>query len=146
MQDRISSDINAALKRGDKATAEALRLLKSAFMNARIAAGHELDDAEAEKLIRKEIKSRIEARDIFAANDRQEQAGKEEFERSVYAAYVPEQLSAADIDTLVVTAATAAGTGAGFAQIMPLVMKAAAGKADGKLVADRVKAFLEGKS
>lgn len=144
MQDRIGSDINAALKRGDKATAEALRLLKSALMNAKIAAGHDLNDAEAEKVIRKEMKSRVEARDLFAANDRSEQAAKEEFERSVYAAYVPEQLSEFDIDALVATAAKTAGDGAGFSQIMPAVMKAAAGKADGKLVADRVKAFLEG--
>ena len=144
MQDRISSDINAALKRGDKATAEALRLLKSAFVNAKIAAGHELSDTEAEKVIRKEMKSRVEARDLFAANDRSEQAAKEEFERGIYATYVPEQLSATDIDAFVAAAALEAGDGAGFAQIMPAVMKAAAGKADGKLVADRVKAFLEG--
>lgn len=144
MLDRIASDINAALKRGDKATAEALRLLKSALMNAKIAAGHDLSDEEAAKVIRKEMKSRVEARDLFAANDRSEQAAKEEFERSVYAGYVPEQLSEADIDALIQKVVSELGTSPQFAQVMPATMKAAAGRADGKLVADRVKLFLEG--
>jgi uncharacterized protein YqeY len=143
MQDRISSDINAALKRGDKATAEALRLVKSALLNAKIAARHDLSDEEATKVIQKEIKMRIEARDIFAANDRSEQAAKEEFERSVYAMYVPEQMGEKAIDELIANAVKESGPGANFAQLMPAVMKAAAGKADGKLVADRVKAYLE---
>lgn len=146
MQDRIGSDINAALKRGDKATAEALRLLKSALMNAKIAAGHDLSDEEATKVIRKEMKSRVEARDLFAANDRSEQAAKEEFERSVYATYVPEQLNETEIDALVQKVTAELGNDAQFAQIMPAAMKAAAGKADGKLVAERVKLFLDKRS
>lgn len=145
MQDRITQDINAALKRGDKPTAEALRLLKSALMNAKIAAGHDLSDDEAVKIIRKEIKSRIEARDLFAANDRSEQAAKEEFERTVYIAYVPEQLNEAAIDSLIAQAAEELGADATFSQLMPAAMKAAAGKADGKLVSERVKLFIEGK-
>ncbi len=144
MLDTISQDINAALKAGDKPRAEALRLLKGALVNARIAVGHELNDDEAEKVIRKEMKSRIEARDIFAANQRPEQAAKEEFERSVYAAYVPEQLSEADIDTLITQAAE--GVELQFSQLMPATMKLAAGKADGKLVAERVKLFIESKA
>jgi len=143
MQERISLDINAALRRGDKATAEALRLVKSALINARIAIGHELNDEEATKVIRKEMKSRVEARDLYASNDRPEQAAKEEFERSVYAVYVPEQLDQAAVDALIITAATDVAEPA-FSQLMPAVMKLAAGKADGKLVAERVKVYLSG--
>ena len=143
--DTISQDINAALKAGDKPRAEALRLLKGALMNARIAAGHDLTDPEAEKVIRKEMKSRVEARDLFAANDRAEQAAKEEYERSVYATYVPEQLNEAAIDALIAQAATEQQE-LQFSQLMPATMKLTAGKADGKLVAERVKLFLEQKA
>ena len=144
MLDKVSQDINAALKTGDKPRAEALRLLKGAMVNTRIALGHELSDEEAEKVIRKEMKSRVEARDIFAANNRPEQAAKEEFERSVYAGYVPEQLGEADIDALIEQAAETSELQ--FSQLMPATMKLAAGKADGKLVAERVKAFIENKA
>jgi len=143
MQEKISLDINVALKRGDKATAEALRLVKSSLMYAQIAAGHELTDDEVIKVIRKEIKARIEARDIFTANDRSEQAAKEEFERSVYAVYVPDQLTESAVDELIQNAAQGISDTPSFAQLMPAVMKLAAGKADGKLVADRVKAYMQ---
>lgn len=143
MQDKVSSDINAALKRGDKATAEALRLLKSALMYAKIAAGHDLSDDEAAKVIRKEIKSRVEARDLFAANDRAEQAAKEEFERSVYTQYVPEQLGEAEINAIIINVSKTVSEHT-FSQLMPAVMKVAAGKADGKLVSECVKKYIEG--
>lgn len=143
MQERISLDINAALRRGDKATAEALRLVKSALMYAKIAAGHDLSEDEATKVIRKEMKSRVEARDLYAANERPEQAAKEEFERSVYAVYVPEQLSETAVDELVISAAASLEAPVAFSQLMPAVMKLAASKADGKIVAERVKAYLE---
>jgi uncharacterized protein YqeY len=102
-----------------------------------------LNDDEVTKVLRKEIKSRIEARDLFAANDRSEQAAKEEFERSVYATYVPEQLNETDVDSLIVKAASELGADIAFSQLMPATMKLAAGKADGKFVADRVKVYLE---
>jgi hypothetical protein len=142
MQDRISQDINAALKRGDKATAEALRLLKSALMYAKIAAQHDLSDEEAYKIIRKEIKSRVEARDLYASNERPEQAAKEEFERSVYAQYVPDQLDELAINDIIAKVAKTTEMQS-FSQIMPAVMKIAAGKADGKLVAECVKKYIE---
>lgn len=142
MLERISQDINAALKRGDKATAEALRLVKSALMYAKISLGHDLSEDEAIKVLRKEMKSRVEARDLYAANDRPEQAAKEEFERSVYAQYVPEQLGEKDIDAYITTAVADLGNNVAFSQLMPAVMKLAAGKADGKVVAERVKLYL----
>lgn len=142
MLDTVNSNINAALKAGDKPTAEALRLLKSSLMNARIAAGRDLTEDEAVKIVRKEIKSRIEARDIYLENDRPELAKKEEFERSVYAAYVSEDLAADAIDTIIAEQAAALGGDVVFAQLMPKVMQASAGRADGKIVAERVKAYL----
>lgn len=142
MLDTVNANINAALKSGDKATAEALRLLKSSLMYAKIAAGHDLSDEEATKIIQKEIKARVEARDIYAANDRPELAKKEEFERSVYAHYVPEGLNAAEVDAIIAAQAAGLEPGYTFAQLMPKVMQAVAGKADGREVAEKVKAFI----
>lgn len=143
MLDTVDTAIIAALKSGDKATAEALRLLKSSLMYAKIAAGHDLSEQESIKVIQKEIKSRVEARDIFAANNRPEQAKKEEFERSVYAAYVPAGLSAEEIDAIIVEQAGTLEPGYTFAQLMPKVMQAVAGKADGREVSEKVKAYID---
>ena len=142
MQDTINTAITTALKSGDKPTAEALRLIKSTLMYAKIAAGHDLSDAEATKIIQKEIKSRIEARDIYAANNRPELAQKEEFERSVYANYVPAGLTPKEIDSIISEQAAKLEAGYDFAKLMPKVMQAVAGKADGREVSEKVKAFI----
>jgi uncharacterized protein YqeY len=144
MLESVNNAITAALKSGDKPTAEALRLLKSSLMYAKIAAGHDLDDTESIKIIQKEIKARIEARDIFAANDRPQLAQKEEFERSVYAHYVPAGLSSDEVDTIIAEQAAKLDNGCTFAQLMPKVMQAVAGKADGREIAEKVKAFIGG--
>jgi uncharacterized protein YqeY len=137
--DQVNQDLIAALKAGQKPKAEALRLLKSSFTNARIALGHELDDAEAEKVIRKEIKSRIEARDIFRENDRSEQADKEEFERQTYAVYVKEDLTDAELSDIVKNVLIDLGDNPQFGQAMGLAVKQVAGRADGKRLSEEIK-------
>ncbi|MBP7821031.1 GatB/YqeY domain-containing protein [Candidatus Saccharibacteria bacterium] len=137
--DQVNQDLIAALKAGQKPKAEALRLLKSSFTNARIALGHELDDAEAEKVIRKEIKSRIEARDIFRENDRSEQADKEEFERQTYAVYVKEDLTDLELSDIVKNVLIDLGDNPQFGQAMGLAVKQVAGRADGKRLSEEIK-------
>lgn len=144
MLETVNNAITAALKSGDKATAEALRLLKSSLMYAKIAVGHDLSEAESIKIVQKEIKARIEARDVFAANNRPELAKKEEFERSVYAPYVPAGLSSDEVDAIIAEQAAVLGSDYTFAQLMPKVMQAIAGKADGREVFEKVKAFIGG--
>ncbi len=142
MLESVNQAINTALKSGNKPTAEALRLLKSSLMYAKIAAGHDLTEAESIKIVQKEIKARIEARDIFAANGRTELAQKEEFERSVYAAYAPAGLTSAEVDAIIIEQAVKLEAGCTFAQLMPQVMRAVAGKADGREVAEKVKVYI----
>ena len=142
MLDRLKEDINAALRSGDKKTASALRLLFSSLKNAQIDNAGELSDEEATKAIKKEIKKRVEARDLYSDNGREEQASQEEFERSVYASYVPEELSMDAIDELIVVSAQQISD-LKFSSLMPEVMKQTKGQADGRLVSERVKKYLE---
>lgn len=144
MQEQINQDINEALKKGDKAVVDTLRLLKSALVNARIALGHELTDDEVTKVIRKEMKSRSEARDMYKSHNRGELADKEEFERSVYEKYVPAEMSIDKIDKIICQQAKEIDTEPNFANLMPKVMKACAGCANGKEVSERLKIFLSG--
>lgn len=142
MQSKIDEDIKLALKQGDKKTAEALRFLKSILINAKISAGHELDEQECTKTIRKEIKSRIEARDVYKANGRNELADKEEFERQLYVKYVPEELSQDQILSIIQTVAPTIKEPNNFGQLMQATMQKVAGKADGQTVSAAVKMYL----
>jgi uncharacterized protein YqeY len=137
--EQVSQDLIAALKSGQKPKAEALRLLKSAFTNQRINLGHELNDEEATKVIKKEIKSRIEARDLFQNNNRQEQAIQEEFERAVYAEYVPAELTDDQILAIVKNVIESKGKDAAFGMLMGEAIKKVAGQADGSRVSKILK-------
>lgn len=141
MINRVHNDATAALKAGDKKTAEALRLLYSSLKNAEIENMGPLSEEQAIQVIKKEMKKRVEARDLFAANNREEMAAKEEFERSLYSQYAPAELTAAQIDEIIERVASVADEVA-FAKIMPLVMKETKGSADGRLVSERVKDYI----
>jgi len=145
MLDRVHSDLNAALKAGDKKTVDALRMLYSALKNAQIDAGGNLSDEQAITTIKKEMKRRVEARDLYANNGREAQAAQEEFERSLYSQYAPAELSSDQID-LIIDEVASSGVVLNFAGIMPEVMKRAKGSADGRLVSERVKAYLDGRN
>ena len=56
----IQQEMTAAMRAGDAGRRDALRLLIAAFQNARIAAGHELDDDEAIRVLQREAKQRRE--------------------------------------------------------------------------------------
>lgn len=144
MQEQIAKDLVAAMKSGDRATADSLKMLKTALQMAQIAQGGTLDDATVERVIRKEMKARCDARDMYATNGRPELAGKEEAERVLYEKYVPKQMDATEIDSIIADKASGLEAVA-FAQLMPLVMQELKGKADGRVVSERVKAFVEGR-
>jgi len=142
MLDKVHNDTTAALKAGDKKTANALRLLYSALKNAQIEAREDFSDEKAIIVIKKEMKKRVEARDLYAAHGREQQAAQEEFERTLYSRYAPAELTAEQIDAIVKSVASQADSLV-FAKVMPLVMKKTQGNADGRLVSDRVKYYLE---
>jgi uncharacterized protein YqeY len=137
--EQVNQDLVAALKSGQKPKAEALRLLKSALTNQRINLGHELTDDEATKVIKKEIKARVEARDLFKANDRIDQANQEEFERTVYAEYVPAELSDEQILAIVKEVIEEKGKDAPFGSLIGESIKKVAGQADGSRVSKILK-------
>lgn len=141
MLDKVYSEVNKALKSGDKARAEALRMLYSSLKTAKIDNGGSLNEEDALRVVKKEIKKRVEARDMFAQNDRQELADKEEYERALFAEFAPKELNTEQIDKLITEAASETSD-VNFGALMSAVMKKAAGQADGKTVSARVKDYI----
>ncbi len=146
MIDQVDSDISSALKGGDRTTASALKMLKNALVNARIAKNDVLTEEEELKVARKEIKSRVEARDLYATNKRQELAAKEEFERSLFSRYVPVALTQKQLDDAILSASQSLGGTKEFSKLMPATIKAVSGRIDGKTVSEAVKKFIEGEN
>ena len=147
LMQRLQDDTKAALLGGDRFVGETLRNLKAAILNEEVAQGKRdtgLSDAEIEKVIAREVKKRNESATLYEQNDRAEQAAQERREAEILSAYLPQQLSEAEVKAIV--DAKVAELGATDAKMMGQVIgavKAQAGNAaDGALIAKLVKEAL----
>jgi uncharacterized protein YqeY len=146
LQDQINTDIITAMKAKDEASLRALRALKSALLlaSSEAGAGDKIEDEQAIKIFQKLAKQRKESMEIFLQNGRNELAEKEKEEIIVIEKYLPQQMSEAEIKTVLENVVKDAGatSGADFGKVMPLAMKALAGKADGKVISAVLKQLL----
>lgn len=104
LKERIADDLKAALLGGDRFAGETLRGLRAAILNEEVAQGKRdtgLDDAAIEQVIAKEVKKRNESAAIYDQNMREDAADQERREAEVLSRYLPEQLSEAELKTVV---------------------------------------------
>ena len=137
--DRIRADVTAAMKAGERERVAALRLVLSELQkDAKEGDGDEL------AVLRRERKKRREAEEAYRDAGREEQAAAEAFEAEAIEAYLPAELSDAELDALVRPAieATGASSPRDMGRVIKQVMEAAGGRADGKRVSTKVKEAL----
>lgn len=134
--ERIRTDAQAALKRGDRRLAQALRLLQDVLQQDRKLGAN--DEIAA---LQRERKKRLEAARAFADGGRYEQAEAEKFEAELIAEYLPTQLTDEELDALVAEAidATGATEQRQMGQVMGHLKEKVAGRADGKRVSTAVR-------
>jgi uncharacterized protein YqeY len=142
-QARIDQDIKAAMMAREAAQLGVLRMLKTSLMNAAIekgGAGSTLDDAEALAIVRKEVKKRQDSVEAFEKGGRPEMAASEKAEIEILNAYLPQQLSAAELEALVKAAIAEAGATSkkDMGVVMKLVNAKASGRADGRTLSAEV--------
>ena len=100
MRDKITADLKTAMKAGDRAKVDALRLINAGLKDKDIearGAGKTLSEDDVLALLQKMIKSRQESLDIYEKNNRPELADKERFEIAVISSYLPSQMSEAEV-------------------------------------------------
>lgn len=143
LQERVMTELKAAMKAKDTVALEALRAIKSAMLLAKTdkGGGGELSEADTVKLLQKLVKQRKDSAAIFTEQGRDDLAQPEQAQADIIARFLPEQLSEAEIEKIVVN--IIASLGATGMQDMGKVMGAAstelAGKADGKTISTIVK-------
>jgi uncharacterized protein len=142
----LRADLHTSMREHDKVRSETLRMALTAITNEEVsgATARELSDDEVTKVLAKEAKKRREAATAYNDANRPELAAKEETELAILEAYLPAQLSDAELEALVAQALSETGA-TGMSQ-MGMVMKAAnalvAGRADGGRIAAIVKSAL----
>ena len=141
---RITEDMKAALKAGEKARLGALRLLLSAMKQIEVDQRIELDDAAVVTIIEKMLKQRKDSITQFEAAKRNDLADAEKFEVSVLSAYMPQGLSAGEISALLEAALTETGAKgpADMGKLMAALKPRVAGRADMGELSKLIKARL----
>lgn len=142
----IDQEIKQAMLAKDQAKLRGLRAIKAAILLAKTEKGHaeELDQDAEIKILQKLVKQRKESATIYKDQGRDDLFQVEQEEIDVISQFLPKQLDQSEIEAIVVR--IIAETGATSIKEMGKVMGAAnkelAGKADGKLIGEIVKAKL----
>lgn len=143
---QIDLDIKQAMLAREKEKLEALRGVKSAILLARTEKGgsDEISTEVEVKLLQKLVKQRKDSAAIYQQQNRKDLADKELFEVSIIEKYLPEQMSDEELTKIIKAAIdqTGAKTVAEMGKVMGIVSKQLAGKAEGKVIADKVKSLL----
>ena len=143
--ERLEQDYVSAYKSKDQVRLNVLRLMKTAAKNLQVEKMRPLEDEDLIGLLQKQAKQRLESIEQFSSAGRRELADKEAAELAVLKSYLPEPLSAEELDALISQALTETGVDsmAGMGKVIQTVMAAGKGRADGKTVSSAVRARLQ---
>ena len=146
LREQLNEDIKAAMKAREQQKLDALRLLLAAVKQREVDERITLDDAGVISVVEKMLKQRRDSISQFEKAARQDLADKEHFEVAVLQAYLPQQLSAAQIEAAIADAiaSTGAKSAADMGKVMGVVKPKIAGRADMGKVSALVKTKLAG--
>jgi len=144
LKSRINDDLKAAMRAGEAARRDALRLLLAALKQREVDERKELADADVVTVVEKLIKQRRESITQFEKGGRNDLAQNEKFELDLLQAYMPQGLSDAEIESAVAEAVAATGAKApsDMGKVMGVLKGKLAGRADMGKVSAIVKARL----
>jgi uncharacterized protein YqeY len=144
LTERIESAMRDAMRARDERRTLTLRSAMAAAHNQRIALGRDLTDEEVADVLSKQVKQRRESIEIYRDAGREDRAAAEEAEAAILAEFLPEQLSEAEIESLVrsAIAETGAADPKEMGRVMSQVVPRTKGRADGRIVSEIVRRLL----
>ncbi len=143
LKDRLEADLTNAMKARETVKVAALRMALAAVRNEEVSGkqARELTDDEVLAVIRREVKKRREAAEVYASAGRTELADQEKAEEEVLSGYLPTQLSDEELTALVSQVLAELGLSgmSAMGQAMKAVVPRVAGRAEGARVAAEVR-------
>jgi hypothetical protein len=143
---KLDEDLITALKKSDKLKLSVLRMAKAAVKNQQIDKGRELQDEEILAIFSTLAKQRRESIEQFSKGGRDDLVQQETLELAILQSYMPAQLSAEEIDDLILQAIkeSSAKNEGDMGKVMKMLAPRIKGVADGKWVNNRVRELLHG--
>lgn len=146
LKEKITEDMKAAMRAKEADKLLAIRMLTAAIKQKEVDERIELNDTHVLAIVEKLIKQRKDSITAFELAKRDDLVAKEKLELDVLLAYLPQQLSNAEIaaEVAAAVAATGAKTAQDMGKLMAVLKPKLAGKADMGEVSKQVKAALAG--
>lgn len=145
LKERIQEDWKAAMKNKDRFRANVLNMAKAAILQAEKVDGTKLDDEQVIEVLNKEVKQRRDSIEEFEKGNRQDLIEQTVNEIEILLEYLPQQLTEEEISEIVKEAVNEvqANSIKDMGKVMAIVMPKVKGRADGKLVNQIVKQYLQ---
>ena len=143
--DKISNDLKSAMLARQKDRLESLRAIKTALLLAKTETGsHDLSDDQEMKILQKLVKQRRESAEIYKTQNRTDLYENEIKEAAIIEEYLPRQMTEAELIPLLkdIIQRVGATSSRDMGKVMGAATTALAGKADGKMIAEKVKELL----
>lgn len=146
LYEKVNEQMIQATKEKDRTRLSAVRLIKTALHNREIDLKRPLDDQECLQVLSGMVKQRRDSIEQFRQGGRMDLVEKEQAELAVIQHFMPQQMSEEDIEKEIEKAVQEVGaTGIkDMGKVMKFLMPALTGRADGKLVGEKVKTRLSG--
>ena len=143
--EKINDDLKTAMKEKDRNKVESIRAIKNAFLQEKTKEGAtDINEVTELKILQKLVKQRKDSAEIFRSQGREDLAEKESIEAAFIEKYLPEQMSDEKIEAELrqIIEKTGASSPKDIGKVMGMASKTFAGKADMKVVSQKVKAML----
>jgi uncharacterized protein YqeY len=141
---QLNDALKTAMKAKDQVTLTTIRGLKARIKEREIEKGESLTEAEFIKLVQTAVKQRRESIKLYQEGKRPDLVEQETAELTILETYLPRMMSPDEMRSLVaqVVDETGANSMADMGKVMPRLMAASAGRADGKLLQQFVREIL----
>jgi uncharacterized protein len=143
--ERIGSELQAAMRAGDRGRVDALRLMLSALQKAeKDGPAGAFTDADAQAVLRRERKQRLEAAEVYRQAGHADRAVREEADVPVIDEFLPQAMTGEELEALVDAAIAEAGATSmkEMGKVMSLVTQRGGGRVDGRAASGLVRARL----
>ena len=146
LEQKVMEEMKTAMKSKDEVALRTLRAIKAAILLEKTSGSGSdtITEADEMKMLQKMAKQRKDSLDIFRTQNREDLAKKEEEELAIIERFLPQQMSAEELQAEVkaIIAQVGASSPADMGKVMGVASKQLAGKADGKAISETVKQLL----
>jgi len=148
LKERITEDMKAAMRAGEKERLSTIRLILAAIKQREVDERISLDDSQVLAVLEKMMKQRRESIAQFTTGGRADLVARETAELALLQAYLPAQLTDAEVDALIAAAIKTSGAASlkDIGKVMAAVKPQAQGRTDMAALSARIKQQLTPKS